>query len=215
MLTVSYFAMNDANLYGSINSMESLKKLPHKVAVAILAFFGCCMAVFLSVSGAAKGLEQIAALNCIVLPMPTVIMLGEWFVVTKIFGGEMPYTRVVSLDEVPVVRWPAVIALIAGCTLGIMTAGLIPACESLHVGISSVQSWIFALGVFIPLRLVEYRVDVGSRARDLERLFEGPGQLSVRDGVGSASRKVQCCDDGCFSCGITHGGVIVSTRRMS
>jgi purine-cytosine permease-like protein len=172
VIAVSMFAVNDANLYGSINAMESLKKMQHRKVVAILGIMGCGMTVFLSLSGAAKSLESIAALNCILLPMPTVIMLAEWFVATKIFGGEMPFNRVVSMSEVPIVRWPAVIALIFGCAVGIMTAGLIPGLEQLHVGISSVQSWIAAIAVFIPMRMVEYKLDIAGSTSELERMFE-------------------------------------------
>lgn len=198
MLTVSYFALNDANLYGSINAMESLKKLPHKVAVGILALCGCVMAVVLSVTGAAKGLESVAAINCIILPMPTVIMLGEWFVVTRVFGGEMPFKRVASMHEVPMVRWPALIALLAGCAVGIMTSGLIPGFEKLHVGISSVQSWLMALATFVPLRLLESRLAVINR-------FEA---ATIHH-----QEQQHCCADGCFSCSVMNRGVIVSGRR--
>jgi purine-cytosine permease-like protein len=158
VLTVSLFAVNDSNLYGSINAIESLKKLPHRIAVTLLAIAGCSMALFLSVSGAAKALESIAALNCILLPMPTVIMMCEWWLVTKLLGGEMPFAKVVNMDEVPAIRWPALISLIFGCAVGIMTAGLIPGLQALHVGISSVQSWITACILFIPLRILEHNL---------------------------------------------------------
>jgi cytosine/uracil/thiamine/allantoin permease len=159
-------------LYGSINAMESLRKMPHKMAVSILAVAGCVMTALLSISGAAKGLEAIAALNCILLPMPTVIMLGEWLVVTRLLAGEMPFGKVVSLGEVPVVRWPAVISLIFGCSVGVMTSGLIPALAGLHMGISSVQSWLAALLLFVPLRVLEHRMDLAAQTRKLELLFE-------------------------------------------
>lgn len=171
VLTVAMFAVNDANLYGSINAMESLKKLPHKVSVSILAIAGCVTTALLSVSGAAKGLEAIAALNCILLPMPTVIMMGEWFVVTRMLGGAMPFEKVVALNEVPTVRWPALISLIFGCCVGIMTSGLIPGLESLHVGVSSVQSWLAALVLFMPLRVLEHRMQVVAQAQKLEILL--------------------------------------------
>lgn len=162
VLAVSLFAVNDSNLYGSINAIESLKKMPHKTAVTILAIAGCCMAVWLSVSGAAKSLESIAALNCILLPMPTVLMMCEWFVVTRILGGEMPFANVVPMNEAPFIRWPAVLSLIFGCAVGVMTAGLIPGLQSLHVGISSVQAWLTAGVMFIPLRIMEHYLDTHS-----------------------------------------------------
>ena len=172
VLTVAMFAVNDANLYGSINAMESLKKLPHKVSVTILAVAGCVMTALLSISGAAKGLEAIAALNCILLPMPTVIMLGEWLVVTRLLGGDMPFDKVVSLRDVPAIRWPAVISLLFGVAVGIMTSGLIPALEGLHVGISSVQSWVAAFVLFVPLRVLEHRMQIAAQTQKLELLFE-------------------------------------------
>lgn len=180
VLAVSLFAVNDANLYGSINAIASLKKMPHRVAVSILAIAGCGMTAYFSISGAAKSLESIAAINCIVLPMPTVIMLAEAFVVMRLLGRDMPFKKVAAMNELPAVRWPALISLLFGCTVGIMTSGLIPGLDVLHVGISSAQSWCVAIMMFVPLRLLEDRLARTSAANNSAALSPQQDAVAVR-----------------------------------
>lgn len=175
VLAASYFAANDSNLFGSVQSCENLKSWSHKGWVAVLATLGAVMAAWLSMSGASRSLESIASLNCIILPTPTVIMCCEWFLMSKVFGRSgQTFARVPELSELPGLRWASGIALIAGMIVGVLTAGVIPGTESLHVGIASIQAWITAIVVYVPLRILEYRREVESSRNMFESLVAMP-----------------------------------------
>ncbi|HJY81043.1 MAG TPA: hypothetical protein VKK81_08175, partial [Candidatus Binatia bacterium] len=153
----SYFACNDSNLFGQVHAWENLKKIPHKKLVACLAVLGAATAAWLSISGAAKSLEVIASLNCVIVPTPTIIMLAELLLATKILKTATNFsTRVTRLQDTPLVIWPGMIALITGILVGVATAGVIPGLEFFHFGICSVQSWLAAVAVYIPLRLMAH-----------------------------------------------------------
>jgi purine-cytosine permease-like protein len=163
VLVASYFACNDSNLYGMINAIENLKALPHHAVCAVLAALCAAFSAWLSTAGITKSLEAIASLNCVFLPTVTVVMIAEFFVVSRLIGSGRDLTRVSSLSELPRVRWPGIVALLVGFAVGVATSGIVPGTAALHVGICSVQAWIAAALVYVPLRLIEHKVEVDSR----------------------------------------------------
>jgi purine-cytosine permease-like protein len=160
VLTASYFAANDSNLYGSSSALSQLSKLPHRTSVIILTLLGAIVACVLSAAGGAQALEKVASLNCVFMAMPTVILVAEYFLVRKMFGIKCDLHEITADADLPFVRKPAVVALLIGCCAGIATAGIIPALEPLHVGICSFQGWIVGLAVYIPMRWMEQRREV-------------------------------------------------------
>jgi purine-cytosine permease-like protein len=157
VLTASYFASNDSNLYGSSNALSQLSKLPHRASVVILTLLGAIVACALSIGGGAQALEKIASLNCVIMAMPTVVLIAEHFIVRKLFAIKCDLHQITADADLPIVRIPAVVALIVGCLVGIATAGIVPALEPLHVGICSFQGWLAGLAVYIPMRWFEQR----------------------------------------------------------
>lgn len=163
ILAASYFAANDSNLFGSCLALESLRPFKHRVSVTFMAVIGAVIAAFLSVTDSAKTLEVIAALNCILMPTPTVVMLTEWFLQRKFFQRDWDFSYVPSFADLPSIRWPATLALLAGITVGIATAGIIPALEPLHVGICPIQAWLTAAVIYAILRSFEYASERSDR----------------------------------------------------
>lgn len=172
VLGVSYFAANDSNLFGSVQGFENLKKLPHRRWSIIVAVTGGFAAMLLSIFGAQKSLEPLLALNCVIMPTPTVIMMAEWLLMARVFKKQtIDSLKVPSFEEIPAVRWPAVISLFAGFAVGIGTSGVIPGAEKFAVGISSLQAWITAFVIYMPLRLIEYQREAKLNSK-LERMLE-------------------------------------------
>jgi cytosine permease len=157
VLIANYFAANDSNMYGMINAVENLKKMPHRTAVFVLATASSIFAYCLALAGSSKSLESIASLNCIVIPVMTVIMLVEEFVVKRHYALTEDISRVIPLGELPRIRWPAFIAANVGLIFGILTSGIIPGLESWYVGICSVQSWLVAGVLYYALRAFEIK----------------------------------------------------------
>lgn len=172
VLGAAYFAANDSNLFGSKQACANLKPLPHKIWVSALAILGAITAAWLAISGSAKGLEAIASLNCIILPTPTVIIMCEWALTTWAFRTQSKFgERIPQFAELPLVRWPALIALFTGISIGLLTAGIIPGTEQFHVGLCSIQSWIAAAVTYIPLRILEHRQTIVAARRAFEQSF--------------------------------------------
>lgn len=159
VLGASYFACNDSALFGSLQAAETFKKMSHQKWAVILAILGAVTGAWLSMGGTAKSIEAFCSLNCIIMPTPTVIMMTEWFLQSRIFKDydSMTSFGLSARSTAPLFKMSACIALICGFAVGVLTSGLIPAFEFFHVGICSLQAWIAALVVYVPLRLSEYR----------------------------------------------------------
>ncbi len=158
IISAAYFAANDSNMYGSINALENLRKMPQKSTVFVLAFIGAILAYILAGSGATKALEGICSLNSVILPMPTVVMVCEWFFLTKIQKAPPFFKEIPSFDSLPPVRWPSFWAAMAGMVAGLASSGMIPGCDFLAGGIPSIQSWLLAALVFFILRPREKQI---------------------------------------------------------
>jgi purine-cytosine permease-like protein len=102
-------------------------------------------------------LEKVASLNCVIMAMPTVVLIAEYFIVRKWLDIPLELNTIVAEEDIPLIRTPAIVALAVGCCVGVATAGIIPALEPLHVGICSFQGWVAGLAVYIPMRLFEHR----------------------------------------------------------
>ncbi len=160
VLTVSYFAVNDSNLFGSVQACIQLKKLSLRVWVALLAGLGTVTAAVLSISGAARSLEAIVSLNCVILPTATVVMLCEWWLSRRTGKGVFAVNRDAQLKSASTkVYHPAALtALICGIAVGVLTSGALPLFGfSLKFGIPSLQAWLAAAFVYLPLRFLELR----------------------------------------------------------
>ncbi len=145
VLGTAYFAANDANLYALTHGLESFTKLSQKKTVLAVTIAASGVAFLLAQSGTAKALECVCSLNSVILPTASVIIASEWFV----FKSANCHNRTISR--------PAVVAFMAGVTVGVLTSGTIPALNFLHVGIAPLQAWLLALAIYIPWRFFESR----------------------------------------------------------
>lgn len=145
VLVASFFAANDSNLFGSSQTFKSLTGLSHRCSVAILTALGAGTAVALAHFGAAKSLESIVMLNCIILPTTTVIVVAEYYLSRK------------TIHAFVGTNWKATLAVGIAIFVGMLTSGIIPGTEALHVGICPLQTWLVALGLYVPLRKLQLR----------------------------------------------------------
>lgn len=150
VLIVTYWGLNDANLYASINGVANVRKYSRKKLTMVLTVIGALAAAVLSQNS--KALETVCSLSSIVLPCATMVFIAEWFITTRGKNPRPFYSRIPEWNELPAVRWSALIAFIAGSGVGLLTAGIIPELESLHVGVAPLQAWVVALVVYVLMR---------------------------------------------------------------
>lgn len=149
VLAVSYFAANDSNLYALTHAFEGFAKLSHKTLVFYIALVGALASFLMAKMGAASALEQMCALNSVVLPVATVLIVAEYL----LFRGLMKAPAVSSEK----LRIPAFGSFSAGVALGLLTSGVLPGLSYWHIGLPPLQAWLLALVIYIPWRTQEIR----------------------------------------------------------
>ncbi len=172
IISAAYFAANDSNLYGAINAIENMAKFPQRITVFVLAAIGAVLAYWLAGSGASKALEGICSLNSVMLPLPTVVMICEWYYESKVLKMTPFFTRIPDFDQLPSMRWPAFWSVLVGMIVGIGSSGVIPGLEKLQIGVPSVQSWLCAAFLFFILRSQEKMPEIKGEEVKLENLEE-------------------------------------------
>jgi purine-cytosine permease-like protein len=179
ILGASYFSSNDSNLFGCVQACENLKQLNHRTWALIVALVGAGCAAMLSILGVAKSMEIFTSLNCVIMPTPTVIMMAEWLLMARVFkSGPISQVRVPTYLELPAIRSAATISLVFGIAVGLLTAGVLPGTERFTFGVSSVQAWLSAFALYIPLRLIEHKRAVESFEPSTKQLTQPTRELT-------------------------------------
>lgn len=148
VLTASYFAAGDANLYGSINSIENLIRVDRVKLVLSMMAFTAAVAIILTFYG--KAFEILSSFNSILLPCATIILAVEYFLIRRRISEPLDPPEP---DCKPGILWTAMLSLLLGWTVGILTAGVIGGTEPLHVGVWPLYAWTTSLCTYLLLRL--------------------------------------------------------------
>ncbi|MBU6454270.1 MAG: cytosine permease [Cyanobacteria bacterium REEB67] len=157
VIIANYCAANDSNMYGMINNLENIAPVKQKAGVFGLALLSAGLAYWLSTAGSAQSLTSIASLNCVILPVMTVIMFTELFIVKKYWLKDNDISAVLPLESLPPFKWPALIASSIGVCVGVVTAGVIPGLGSWLFGVCSVQAWLSGGFIYLLLRFLQVR----------------------------------------------------------
>jgi purine-cytosine permease-like protein len=158
VLTASYFAAGDANLYGAINSIENLHNFNRTRLVLSMMGFTAVIALLLAYYG--KAFEVLSSFNSILLPCVTIILSAEYFLLRRLKHVHEDLAGDGSLEGGE--RSPgggrsdicriAIIALAFGWIVGILTAGVIHGTEYLHVGVWPLYAWLTSLCSYLLMR---------------------------------------------------------------
>jgi purine-cytosine permease-like protein len=157
VIIANYCAANDSNMYGMINNLENIAPVKQKAGVFGLALLSAGLAYWLSTAGSAQSLTSIASLNCVILPVMTVIMFTELFIVKKYWLKDDDISAVLPLETLPPFKWPALIASSIGVCVGVVTAGVIPGLGNCLFGVCSVQAWLSGGFIYLLLRFLQVR----------------------------------------------------------
>lgn len=145
-LAAQYFACNDSNLYAFAHAAESFTKISHKKAVLILAILAGGVASLLAVSGTQNALFAVCALNGVILPTASVLILSECLLLRRIAKNQ---------EQITPAKWSAIVAWSSGMLFGVITSGIIPGTDMLKVPMPIISAWLLTLCVFWPVRALE------------------------------------------------------------
>jgi purine-cytosine permease-like protein len=160
VFTINLFALNDANLYEAVNAVQNFLRGRRRVETVIaLGVIGAIVAVLMQRSDSLQSNFFIIANICAVfLPCTTIVMALDVFLLKRLSG----LRRTAGPDGAPLatVSWEAaspgnvaaIIAIMAGLTVGAVTGGLIPGTAGFgktNIGIPALEAWLTASLIYM------------------------------------------------------------------
>ncbi len=158
---VNQFALNDGNLYESINAMQNVFGWRRYLSVLILGVVGAILAA--EMASVQNSFFIVANISGIFVPCATTIMAVDHFIVPRVFGLKRPTHRVTSWGNTAFINWVGVIALVIALAVGAYTGGLIPGTAGFgttNIGLPTLQSWVVAaVAYLVGIAIVRSRKD--------------------------------------------------------
>jgi purine-cytosine permease-like protein len=177
VLAVSYFALNDGNLYGAINGLEDFWKTRRHRLVLALVVAGAALAVVLS--RYSNALDVVATFGAVLLPCATIVVIFEYYLAHKVSTGMRPaeFLQLLSTKLEPektratAFCWAAVLALFVGWAVAVATSGTIPQLKSLNNGVWILYAWGSSFVVYGIFRTLLSRKRTRKSAEDTTSTF--------------------------------------------
>lgn len=151
---INQFALNDGNLYESINAVQNLlgmwKHWQRPYSVLLLGLIGAIVAAKMATFE--DSFMIVAGISAVFVPCVTIIMATDLFLVPRLFGLRRPVTAVTPWERASVMNWVGLVALVAGLLVGSVSGGLIPGVPgfgSTYIGFPPLQSWAVSVGVYL------------------------------------------------------------------
>jgi len=177
---VNQFALNDGNLYESINAMQNLFGWRRYYSVLILGVLGAVLAyVMATAQSVQNNFFIVANISGIFVPCATTIMAVDYFIVPRLFPSlKRPSNKLTNWGDAALINPVAFVALLIALIVGAYTGGLIPGTAGFgttNIGLPTLQSWAVAAIVYlVGIAIVRGRSDA-YRLLGFPKHFEAPG----------------------------------------
>jgi purine-cytosine permease-like protein len=156
VLLVNQWAVQDGNLYIAINGAQNLlsgiKGWKRQYTVIGLGLIAAGLTFIMP--NLTKTFTIVTGIGAVTVPVASTIMAMDLFVVPRLFGIRRTVNRVPSWSETAFANWPAIVALVAGTTVGAVTGGLIPGTSGFgntYIGFPALQAWVTGAVVYLVL----------------------------------------------------------------
>ena len=156
VLLINQWAVQDGNLYIAINGAQNLlsgiKGWKRQYTVIGLGLIAAGLTFILP--SLTKTFTIVTGIGAVTVPVASTIMAMDLFVVPRLFGIRRTVTRVPSWSDTAFANWPAIVALVAGTTVGAVTGGLIPGTSGFgntYIGFPALQAWVTGAVVYLVL----------------------------------------------------------------
>jgi len=180
VLLVNQWAVQDGNLYIAINGAQNiLSQIPHwRRQYTVIGLGVIASGLTFILPNLTQTFAIVTGIGAITVPVASTIMAMDVFVLPRMFGLRRPLHRVALWSELAKCNWPAMIALIAGTSVGAVTGGLIPGTSGFgvtYIGSPPIQAWLTGAVVYLAL------VALVAKRRNAESLlgYSDIGQVPV------------------------------------
>lgn len=140
IVLMSQVALNDTNLYESINAMTNVFNTKRYISIAVLLVIGILLSIWMARGSSETAFFIVAGIGTSSVPTATSIMAADVFLFPRLFWIKRDLSQVQSWNEIRHTNWLAIGALLLGVITSVVLSipgNVIP--NGLGVGVAPVE----------------------------------------------------------------------------
>ena len=151
LILLSQFALNDINLYESINAMTNLFNVKRYYSIAILLIGGCLLSIWMATAASQTVFFIVAGIGASTVPTATTLMVVDVLLLPKLFGINRDLSVVLNWRDLHSTNWLGIVALLFGVLVSIVLSipGNVIPNVGLSIGIAPIEGWLAAVILYL------------------------------------------------------------------
>jgi purine-cytosine permease-like protein len=149
----SQFALNDMNLYESINAMTNVFNMKRYYSIAILLIGGIALSVWMATAASENVFFIVAGIGASTVPTATTLMVVDILLLPKVFGIKRDLSSVLGWRDLESTNWLGIAALLVGVVVAIVLSipGNVIPNFGLSIGLAPFEGWAAAVVLYLVL----------------------------------------------------------------
>jgi purine-cytosine permease-like protein len=153
IILLSQFALNDINLYESINAMTNVFNMKRYYSIAILLIGGCLLSVWMATAASQTVFFIVAGVGASTVPTATTLMAVDVLLLPKLFGIHRDLSTVLIWRNLQSTNWLGIIAMLVGVIVSIVLSipGNVIPNFGLSIGLAPFEGWVAAVVLYLAM----------------------------------------------------------------
>lgn len=150
---LSQFALNDMNLYESVNAMTNIFNIKRYYSIAILLAAGCLASVWMAVSSSQEAFFIVAGIGASTVPTATTLMAIDVLLLPRLFNIQRDLSSVRNWRDLQSTNWLGIAALLFGVAVSVVLSipGNVLPNVGLSIGLAPLEGWVAAVILYLGL----------------------------------------------------------------
>ncbi len=151
IILLSQFALNDMNLYESINAMTNIFNMKRYYSIAILLIGGCLLSIWMATAASQTVFFIVAGIGASTVPTATTLMVVDVLLLPKLFGVKRGLTSVLNWRDLESTNWLGIAALLFGVVVSVVLSipGNVIPNFGLSFGLAPFEGWMAAVILYL------------------------------------------------------------------
>jgi purine-cytosine permease-like protein len=151
LILLSQFALNDINLYESINAMTNVFNVKRYYSIAILLIGGALLSIWMATAASQTVFFIVAGIGASTVPTATTLMVVDVLLLPKLFGINRDLSGVLNWRDLRSTNWLGIIAMLFGVLVSVVLSipGNVIPNVGLSIGIAPIEGWLAAVILYL------------------------------------------------------------------
>jgi purine-cytosine permease-like protein len=153
IILLSQFALNDMNLYESINAMTNIFNMKRYYSIAILLVGGCMLSIWMATAASQTVFFIVAGIGASTVPTATTLMVVDVLLLPKLFGVRRGLSAVLNWRDLESTNWLGIASLLFGVVVSVVLSipGNVIPNFGLSFGLAPFEGWLAAVILYLAM----------------------------------------------------------------